>query len=103
MEFHFRETLEYLDDPEEDIHDTLKAQSDSYGENQYSYGAFLESDYWQAIREKAMAAACYKCVSCGATENLQVHHKKYFQRFTEHLNMRHLEVLCNSCHELSHE
>jgi len=103
LEFEFRETLEFLDDPDDDIHDILRSTAESYGHSQESYVAFLQSDYWQRVRTDAIVQAGCKCQSCGAIENLQVHHKRYCQRFTEHLNMHLLEVLCDSCHEQSHE
>jgi hypothetical protein len=103
QEFDFRETLEYLDDPEDDIDNVLRSTAELYGHRQQSYIAFLESDYWLKVRSQALSNAGNKCQSCGATERLQVHHKRYCQRFTEHENMHLLEVLCDSCHEQSHE
>ena len=100
-EWEFRETLEYIDDPESDIHETLRRTMEEYGHAQDSYIAYLETGYWRKIRNKAIANAGGKC-KCGQTENLQVHHKSYCRRYTEHLNMGLLEVLCASCHAQSH-
>ena len=101
LEFEFRETLEYLDDPDEDIDHALRLRAEDYGHNQSSYSAYLESSYWKQVRVQALNAAGCQC-GCGETENLQVHHKKYCARYTEHLNMHLLEVVCPRCHAQSH-
>jgi len=100
-EFEFRETLEYLDDPEKDIDQTLRLVAEDYGHRQGSYLAYLESSYWKQVRAQALSDAGNQC-GCGQTEALQVHHKKYCARYTEHLNMHLLEVVCPKCHAQSH-
>ena len=101
QEFEFRETLEYLDDPEDDIDDVLRATAERYGHLQDSYSAYLESSYWRGVHAQAVARAGGKC-KCGEADHLQVHHKKYCKRYTEHLNMDLLEVVCPSCHAQAH-
>lgn len=101
LEFEFRETLEYLDDPEEDIDNVLRSTAEQYGHTQESYSVYLETDYWRRVRGQAMHAANHQC-KCGETEKLQVHHKKYCARYTEHLNMNLLEVVCSRCHAQAH-
>ena len=101
LEFEFRETLEYLDDPDEDIDSVLRLQAEDYGHKQDSYSAYLDSSYWKQVRAQALHSAGFRC-RCGETENLQVHHKKYCARYTEHLNMHLLEVVCPRCHAQSH-
>ena len=100
-ELEFRETFEYLDDPEEDIDGILRSCIEEYGHKQDSYASYLDSDYWQGVRMKALSAAGNKC-RCGKTENLQVHHKRYCARYTEHLNLHLLEVVCPACHAQEH-
>lgn len=40
----------------------------------------------------------FKCVRCGSTENLRVHH----QQGTKSHNLEHLETLCLNCHKAEH-
>jgi hypothetical protein len=101
LEFEFRETLEYLDEPEADIDNVLRSTAERYGHAQDSYSAYLESDYWMRVRGQAIHAANNQC-KCGETEGLQVHHRSYCARYTEHLNMHLLEVVCLRCHAQAH-
>lgn len=101
-EMDFRETLEYLDDPEQDIHQTLRDQSEHYGHQQDSYKAYLLTDYWSKVRQQKLKAAGFKCESCGCEDRLQVHHTQYPSRFTEAENLHMLRVLCAECHRQEH-
>jgi len=98
----FRES-EFLDDPDEDIHIQLAFKGEAAAERQESYDDYLNTDYWQKVREKAIANANCKCQKCGSIEKLQVHHKIYCPRFTELENIHLLEVLCEKCHHIEHK
>lgn len=54
-------------------------------------------------REKAMERDGYKCVQCGGTKQLGVHHKDRTGQ-TDHPNhdINNLETLCNKCHSQEH-
>jgi 5-methylcytosine-specific restriction endonuclease McrA len=99
----FRETFEYLDDPENDIDELLRERAEQFGHQQQSYQAYLESSYWQSVRSKVLARANGYCESCGAEADLQVHHKQYCPRYSEHKHLHLLEALCESCHSQSHQ
>ena len=64
------------------------------------YKDYLKSQYWQAIREKALKNADYRCQLCNSQENLNVHHRTYTNKGNEKLE--DLIVLCNECHKIFH-
>ncbi len=45
--------------------------------------------YW---RERILAEKGSNCETCNATENLEIHHKKYTK------NLEDLQILCRKCH-----
>jgi 5-methylcytosine-specific restriction endonuclease McrA len=61
------------------------------------YREYLQSLRWLATRDAALARACHKCQRCGATKNLEVHHKHYKSLGQE--KPEDLEVLCIPCHD----
>lgn len=67
-----------------------------------SYAVFLNSDYWKTVRVMVLKRDNRKCVICGATKLLQVHHDTYKNHFKEHLNLGDLMTLCKSCHTEHH-
>jgi 5-methylcytosine-specific restriction endonuclease McrA len=93
---------EFIDDPDEDIDCRLRGCGQDAADRQEAYDEYLASDYWQKVRSAMMARHGGKCQSCGATDNLQVHHKDYPKRYTELQNLHMLELLCQSCHLQSH-
>ena len=97
----FRES-EFLDDPDEDIDCMLRSKGQDAALRQESYDDYLDSSYWHKVRKKALLAANHRCVRCGSEQFLQVHHRSYCRRFSEHENMHLLEVLCSRCHEQEH-
>ena len=65
------------------------------------YHEYIESAEWRRKRLAAIRKAKGCCATCGATEDLQVHHLHYKSLGREKL--RDLQVLCVSCHSLEHE
>lgn len=61
-----------------------------------SYREYLQSDAWALKREQVFAKYGRKCVDCGRTDNLQVHHKTYKRLFQERLS--DLEPVCPDHH-----
>lgn len=92
----------FIEDPDEDIDQTLRCRGQDAADRQETYDGFLESDYWARVRAAMMIKHNCKCQSCGAIDNLQVHHKSYPKRYTELQNLHLLELLCKSCHHQSH-
>jgi len=70
--------------------------------NQLHYDEFLRSDYWEAVRRAVLARDGHKCRFCGATQNLQVHHRWYPPRGTEMQHLDALILLCSKCHHEQH-
>lgn len=64
------------------------------------YEAYIKSDEWREIAAKRMKKDGYKCVMCGATINLCVHHLTYDNLGTEPLT--DLITLCKKCHKNLH-
>ncbi len=66
------------------------------------YQQFLTTKYWFLVRLAKMEEAKYRCERCGYGKTIQTHHLSYTIRGREHLNMRHLQVLCDRCHAKVH-
>ncbi|HOU31627.1 MAG TPA: HNH endonuclease [Bacteroidales bacterium] len=74
-----------------------------------SYGSALFDPRWKAARERILARDKQRCLNCGSTENLQIHHRQYhfskslndFVRPWEY-NQKYLITLCESCHSKGH-
>lgn len=60
---------------------------------------YYQSARWKYKRERRLAIDGYKCLLCGSTKNLQVHHK--FGIDFDDVSL--LRTLCKSCHELVHQ
>jgi 5-methylcytosine-specific restriction endonuclease McrA len=69
--------------------DTPHAHSDFYAE-------YLQSDLWARVRTAALRRAGYRCSACGASRNLEVHHRTYERLGGE--AWADLVVLCHGCH-----
>ena len=61
-----------------------------------SYEAYLRSPTWSAKRLERLNIDNHQCQTCGATENLEIHHKTYAR--LGHERMSDLITLCQSCH-----
>jgi hypothetical protein len=70
------------------------------GRYAHSYGAYLNSPQWGQRRREALRRAGYRCIECGATEGLEVHHLTYERLGYE--RPEDLTVLCNPCHAKEH-
>ena len=71
------------------------------------YNDYLKSDHWRIRKQKLYKDPQNQaCQRCGSTKNLQVHHKRYRNKygkvilFEEHQSA--LTVLCRECHEKEH-
>lgn len=87
-------------------------KSTSYYENwrnreinlgQETYKEFLESDYWQTVKEKAREREQYnRCEFCGSTDNIELHHKHYDLIRTKH-ELSAVIALCRKHHQMVHD
>ena len=68
---------------------------------QLPYGEYLNSEWWQQRRAKALAEGGHKCRICAASATLEVHHNTYER--LGHERAADLVVLCRKCHQLFHD
>jgi len=59
------------------------------------YSKFLKSPEWQVIREVVFARYGKRCVCCGVTSPVQVHHLSY----DNWKDVRRMRPLCTKCHQ----
>lgn len=62
--------------------------------------AYLNSAAWKTRRSAAIAQAGGRCMDCGSTQRLHVHHLTYAR--WRHEQARDLRVLCAKCHRRRH-
>lgn len=62
-----------------------------------AYQIYLRSDHWIELRSLALDRDKKKCVLCGSIDNLEVHHKRYRDRFEDSV-LGDLITLCHNCH-----
>lgn len=65
------------------------------------YEEYLQTDHWKQVRNKRMEMDSHKCVICGATDDLQVHHCSYERLWNENVDVD-LMTLCKPCHKRIH-
>lgn len=71
-----------------------------------SYKDFLNTPYWDGVRNYKLKRANYCCELCGRKGILNVHHKTYANHGSEHIRSianSDLIVLCKNCHEKFHD
>lgn len=66
-----------------------------------SYTEYLRSPQWQKKRRRAFKKYGKACSVCGATTQLQVHHRHYKTLYRESVD--DLAILCAGCHANHHE
>lgn len=71
-----------------------------------SYEEFLNSEYWQSIREKVKGAK-YKdkyssCRICKTQSDIHLHHNNYRWLLTKY-ELREIISLCGKCHNMVHK
>lgn len=73
-----------------------------------SYEDLLKTEEWREKRQKILNRDNNKCVYCGKTHNLQVHHKYYskypngFRVYPWNYPYDALITLCDECHKKVH-
>ncbi len=65
---------------------------------------YLRSNHWQNVKRDYKMGQCEKC---GKEYNLDLHHRTYYNRKGQSIlwreQERHLQTLCRSCHNQTHE
>jgi hypothetical protein len=71
--------------------------------NNLKYKKYLNTCYWQAIRQLKLKEANYRCQQCNQEDILDVHHKTYKHRGLEFIFLNDLICLCEKCHNKEHK
>ena len=67
------------------------------------YPEYLQTEYWNAIRQHLFALRGRKCQKCGIRDcELHVHHTSYAYKGQEHLGLKFLQILCAPHHREIH-
>lgn len=67
------------------------------------YRQQLLDERWKKKREQVLEHKGRKCEMCGATQNLQIHHKRYiYGKYAWEYKMKDLLVVCGCCHQKVH-
>lgn len=67
----------------------------------WTYKTFLSSRYWWQCRNKVLERD-QRCINCGSTCNLEVHHLTYEHHGDELNHLEDLVTLCHACHAITH-
>lgn len=68
--------------------------------NGRSYTAYINSSSWEKRRELYFSTHPKKCITCGAKEDIHLHHKTYARMGSERDD--DLAALCEFCHSTLH-
>lgn len=67
-----------------------------------SYTKYRESLLWSRIRATVLERDNHRCIACGLTEPLQIHHQNYLLTTMLGLDLSGLSTTCLNCHWLIH-
>lgn len=70
--------------------------------NKKEYQKLLRDKRWKERRIEILERDSYKCIKCGSSENLIVHHKFYEEKAPWEYSDEQLETVCKSCHKEHH-
>jgi hypothetical protein len=68
---------------------------------QKAHQKYLQTEHWKNLRESAIKRDGGKCIECGDTTTLNVHHKVYRKRFEDGV-LEDVVTLCKMCHRIEH-
>lgn len=83
-------------------HKYLSKQSIKQYLNSLPYKEFLRTRYWKIIRNIIIRRDGHNCMLCCNGNDLQVHHKRYFNKGVEYEHLDELITLCSDCHKKFH-
>lgn len=66
------------------------------------YQRYLRTKKWRQIRDLVLERDGYRCLCCGRTERLTVHHSCYDHLYDEQDHLNELITLCVICHSQIH-
>jgi len=61
----------------------------------------LEPLTYEELRQQVLRRDGWRCQSCGAMSNLEVHHQQFRSHFGDD-SEQNLITLCNACHDALH-
>jgi 5-methylcytosine-specific restriction endonuclease McrA len=61
----------------------------------------LEPELYEQLRNQVLRRDSWRCQSCGAMSNLEVHHKEFRSQSGDDSD-QNLITLCNACHARVH-
>lgn len=67
-----------------------------------NYREYLKSNEWKEIKSLVLKRDGNKCIKCGSSNSLQIHHTTYVNIFNEVENLDDLITLCSKCHMEEH-
>lgn len=67
------------------------------------YAQYLQTPYWKCVRAMAMERDGGRCRMCNSAGPIQVHHRTYEHRGSEHEHLDDLTTLCADCHQRHHK
>lgn len=67
-----------------------------------NYREYLKSNEWKEIKSLVLKRDGNKCIKCGSSNSLQIHHTTYVNIFNEAENLDDLITLCGRCHMEEH-
>lgn len=67
-----------------------------------SYNDFLKTPYWKMISRYEKESAGMKCILCGSSDVLNVHHITYKNHGNEINYLEDLMTVCQKCHKIIH-
>ena len=76
--------------------------TDSHSLRSMSYQTFLDTIYWQILRDYLIEYRGNKCEKCGCKFKLNIHHQIYKHHGWEHEHLEDLVVYCRLCHQQQH-
>ena len=66
------------------------------------YKSYLLSDKWKIVKSKIFERDGNRCVFCGSSNKLQVHHLSYKHIYDEINHLDDLLLVCSKCHKMIH-
>lgn len=67
-----------------------------------TYAEYLKTDHWAKLSTERKDIDGHKCVCCGSTDKLEVHHCTYENGWYD-TSIDDLRTVCHKCHRLVHQ